>query len=98
MRRNRKWGVMELRYGYGVFSPQVICMCISMEEVSHEGWEHETVVGPLVVTVLSRARSLGSSGFDTNECENGTLQNTHAFVPQVRDVLQKHSRCFFHKP
>lgn len=34
------------------------------------------MVGPLVITVLRRARSLESSGFDINECENRTLQNT----------------------
>lgn len=58
------------------FSPQMICMCVSMEEMSCEIWEHETVVGPLVIRVLSRARSLESSGFDINECQNRTLQNT----------------------
>lgn len=51
-------------------------MCVSMEEMNCEVWEQETVVGPLILTVLRNARSLESSGFDINECENRTLQNT----------------------
>lgn len=72
----------------------MICMCISVEEVSGEGWGHETVVGPLVVTVLSRARSRGSSGFDTNECENGTLQNTLSICPSNEGCVTKAQSLF----
>lgn len=55
------------------FPPQMFCMSAGMEEMSCEFWEHETVVDPLVITVLSRARPLESSGFGINECENRTL-------------------------
>lgn len=74
MRRNIKWGVVELRCGCRLFSPQMIFY------VHDHGRKEPWVLQRLrlwLFTPLSRAKwSLEGSGFDISECGNEIVLNT----------------------